>query len=114
VDTSGDDWLDAILDMGEFGLPEAEWRALLRVAPEVATRIAAAGEGLRAARWDALERLLALLPPGGGTVDERFNRLQPPGPTVPGAPVTPEERDWLLAAMYGIKVGWHATPPGGR
>jgi hypothetical protein len=39
--------------------------------------------------------------------------LQPLRPTVEGAPISPEERNWLLTAMHGIKVGWHFTPPGG-
>ena len=47
-----------------------------------------------------------------GTVDERFNRLQPPGPTVKGAGHPRRARlDWVLAAVYGIKVGRHLIPP---
>lgn len=96
---------DDVLEMGECGLPEAEWRALLSIDPELALTFAAAREGLRAARWDALERLLALLPPGGGTVDECFNRLQPPVPAEPGEPISAEERDWVLVAAYGTLGG---------
>jgi len=105
--------LDDVLDVGECGLPEAEWRALLNIALEVTLALAAAGEGLWAPRWDALERLLALLPPGGGTVDERFNRLQPPVPAEPGEPISAEERDWVLVAVYGAWVGWTFTSPCG-
>ena len=46
-------------------------------------------------------------------MDERFNRLQPPGPTANGGPVSPEQRDWLSAVVYGWQVGWTFTAPSG-
>jgi hypothetical protein len=55
-------------------------------------------------RWLALERPLALLPPGQGSLDERFNASQPPG-REPGDPVHPEEYRWLMAGAFGVFTG---------
>ena len=101
---------DDVLAMGECGLPEAEWRGLVRVAPELAQSLATAGAGIRAAKWDALEQLLALLPPGGGTIDDRFARMRVPTAAEPGDPIAPEERDWVLVAVLARFVGWAGRP----
>jgi hypothetical protein len=101
---------DDVLAMGECGLPEAEWRGLVRVAPELAQSLATAGAGIRAAKWDALKRMLALLPPGGGTIDERFNRMRTPTAAEPGSPMSDEESDWVLVAVYARYVGWAGRP----
>ena len=77
-----------MLDLGEHGITEPEWNTLVMIAPELARSLADAGEHLREQRWKALERLLALLPPGEGSLDERFASLQPPG----GSPVNPFTR----------------------
>ena len=105
--------LDDLLELGEYGLTEAEWNTLVKIAPDLARSLAAAGEGLRAERWKALERLLALLPPGGGSLDERFAALQAPEEREPGDPVHPDEFKWLMAGAWGVLIGWHGTAPDG-
>src|ERR1019366_6753340 len=56
--------------------------------------------------------LRALLPLDGGSLDERFAALKPPGPREPGAPVHPDDFKWLTAAAFGVLIGWHfaSTP----
>jgi hypothetical protein len=105
---------DDVLAMGECGLPEAEWRGLVGAAPELAQSLATAGAAIRAAKWDALERLLSLLPPGGGTIDDRFNRMPRPTAAEPGSPISDEERDWVLVAVYARFVGWSGRPEPGK
>ena len=46
-------------------------------------------------------------------MDERFNGMQPPVPAERGEPITAEERDWVLMAVYGTWVGWTFTLPAG-
>jgi hypothetical protein len=70
-------------------------------------------ENLHDQRWTALERLRALLPLDGGSLDERFAALKPPGPREPGAPVHPDDFKWLTAAAFGVLIGWHFTAPSG-
>ena len=58
-------------------------------------------------------RLLALLPPGGGTIDERFARMRAPTAAEPGSPISEDERDWVLVAVYARFVGWAGRPEQG-
>jgi len=79
-------------------------------ADELALALAAAGEYPRQVRRAALVRLSALLPAGGGTLDGRFHRRQPPGSIAVGSPVRPEDNDWPLAAVCGLQLGKTFTP----